>query len=129
MGRRRIHADVKQPLPPGLYKAGRQFRARRSSVSDWTYFGDNYPEALAAFGAWVGGGGKGGDVAWLLDRFAGEVCPSRVRGNQMASRTAKDYLRDCVVLNVGLGRIPLIALEAKHIANFAMHAPRRRHPT
>src|SRR4030095_14244808 len=81
-------------------------------------FGENYVEALAAFGAWVGADGKGRDVVWLLDHFAGEVCPSRVRGDQMASRTAKDYLRDCVVLKAGLGKIPLAGLEAKHVAKF-----------
>jgi integrase len=54
----------------------------------------------------------------LLDHFGGEVCPSRVRGNQMASRTASDYLRDCNVLKAGLGKIPLAALEAKHVAKF-----------
>ena len=118
MGRRRLHADPKQPLPPGLYKVGRQFRARRSSESAWVYFGQNYVEALATFGAWLCAAGTGRDVAWLLDHFAGEVCPSRVRGNQMASRTANDYLRDCTVLKAGLGKIPLAVLEAKHVAKF-----------
>jgi integrase len=118
MGRRRVHVNGKQPLPPGLYKAGRQFRARRSSTSDWVYFGEVYPEALAAFGAWVGATESRRDVAWLLDHFTGEVCPLRVRGKQLASRTAKDYLRDSVVLKAGLGKIPLAALEAKHVAQF-----------
>ena len=118
MGRRRIHADPKQPLPPGMYKVGRQFRARRSSASEWVYFRENYVEALAAFGAWLCAGGKGRDLAWLLDHFTGEVCPSRVRGNQMANRTANDYLRDCAVLKAGLGKIPLTAFEAKHVAKF-----------
>lgn len=118
MGRRRIHADPKQPLPAGLYKVGRQFRARRSADCEWIYFGENYVEALAAFGAWLSGAGRGRDVAWLLDHFTGEVCPSRVRGNQMANRTATDYLRDCAVLKAGLGKIPLAALEAKHVAKF-----------
>lgn len=36
----------------------------------------------------------------------------------MASRTAKDYLHDCSVLKVGLGKIPLAALEAKHVAKY-----------
>src|SRR3954470_7949323 len=42
MGRRRIHTDPREPLPPGLNKMGRKFRARRSSASEWKYFGDDY---------------------------------------------------------------------------------------
>lgn len=129
MGRRRIHVDPKQSLAPGLYKVGRQFRARRSSALEWVYFGENYVEALAAFGAWLCAGGKGRDVAELVDHFTGEVCPSRVRGNQMASRTANGYLRDCAVLKVGLGKIPLAALEAKHVEVFGTRARKPRLPT
>jgi integrase len=88
------------------------------SQSEWVYFGDDYVEALAAFGAWLRAGGKERDVAWLLDHFTGEVCPSRVRGKQMAERTARDYLQDCIVLKAGLGKIPLGALEPKHVAKF-----------
>ena len=118
MGRLRFHTDPKTPLPPGLYKKGRQFRARLSSSHPWVWFGSDYPAALAAFGAWKRASGKVRDVAWLLDQFTGVACQDRVRAGKLAERTARDYLRDSKVLKAGLGRIPFTSLTPAHIVKF-----------
>jgi integrase len=117
MGRRRLHTNVREPLPPGLYKVGRQYRARRPGGA-WHYFGTDYVSAVSGYAAWSHSGKRSDSVAWLLDLFTGSICPSRVRANRLSARTARDYAHDAAILKKGLGHIPLAALEAKHVARF-----------
>jgi integrase len=117
MGRRRLHSDPKRPLPPGLYLEGRQYRARLSG-QPWTYFGEDYVAAVAAYAAWRHDGPKVETVGWLLDLFVGQVCPAKVKARRLAPRTARDYLRDSAIIKKGIGHIPLAALGAKHVAGF-----------
>lgn len=118
MARRRIRPDPDRPLPAGLQPHGRKFRARQSSRHSWTYFGEHYPDALKAFGAWKQSRGIGHDVAWLLDKFTGEVCRDRVKAGTLAQRTADDYLTDAVPLKKGVGHIPIDALAPPHVAKY-----------
>jgi integrase len=118
MGRRRVNADPIEPLPRGLQKHRRQYRARISAGHPWIKFGEDYPEALRAFAAWRRARGIANDVAWLLDKFAGEICVARVAAGTMKPRTASDYLRDTVVLKKGLGKIPYASLAAPHVVAF-----------
>lgn len=117
MGRRRLHADPAKPLPPGLFLEGRQYRARLQG-GPWIYFGDDYVTAMAGYAAWRHHRNDVRTVGWLLDLYTGLVCPAKVRGQQMRPRTARDYLKDSVVLKHGIGHIPLAALEAKHVAGY-----------
>jgi integrase len=117
MGRHRLRIDVKQPLPEGLYKHRRQYRARHPGET-WTYFGTDYIGAIAAHAAWQRTRGAPRNVSWLMDIFAGEVCPRRVRAHQIAERTARDYLHDSAVIKKGLGKIPLAALGPGHVVKF-----------
>lgn len=106
MGRRRKPiADM--PLPPGLFKHRRQFRARLSTKHPWQYFGTDYPEATKGYAAWKASGGKRNTFAWLLDLFTGVACPAKVKAGQLAPRTAKDYSMDAELLKVGLGHFAL----------------------
>lgn len=115
MGRHRQRVDPAEPLPPGLYKSYRQFRARRPG-QPWVYFGSEYQAALDAFRAWKGEYEVVKTVAWLLDMCVGVYWPARVKAGEIAPRTAADYKRDSKVLKKGLGKIPLAALQGKHIA-------------
>jgi integrase len=117
MGRRRLSTNSREPLPPGLYKIGRQYRARIPGGA-WRYFGTEYVAAVSGYAAWSQSGKSPDSVAWLLDLFTGSICPSRVRAKRLSPRTARDYARDATVLKDGLGHIPLAALEAKHVARF-----------
>jgi integrase len=117
MGRRRLHTNAREPLPPGLYKVGRQYRARLPGGA-WHYFGTDYVSAVSGYAAWSHSGKGSDNVAWLLDLFTGSICPSRVRANRLSARTARDYTHDAAILKKGLGHIPLVVLEAKHVARF-----------
>lgn len=127
MGRRRTHLKREQPLPAGLYKHRRQYRARLRG-SPWVYFGTDYVEAMQGYAAWKRDGGRSDTVAWLLDIFTGIVCPGKVKAEAMAKRTAKDYAKDAAILKAGLGHFPIKSLEPKHVAAFrdarAQDAPR-----
>lgn len=117
MGRNRLHTDPREPLPPGLYKKGRQFRARRLG-GPWCYFGTDYVDAMAAFAAWRQQGAVVHTVDWLLNQCVGTVWPARERAGKLAKRTRRDYVHDSEILRKGLGPIPLAALEPRHIAKF-----------
>lgn len=117
MGRRRLHIDPREPLPTGLFKEGRKFRARRPGES-WTYFGERYGDAVAAYTAWQAKHGVVRTIAWLMDHFVGEVCPAKVRAGKMAPRTARDYLRDSEIIKTGLGHIPITAFSGAHATGF-----------
>lgn len=117
MGRRRLNPDHAKPLPPGLYKEGRKYRARLQG-GPWVYFGDEYVAAMSGYAAWRHDRRQPRTVAWLLDLYTGQVCPQKVKANALAARTARDYLRDSAILKKGLGHIPVAALEVKHIAGF-----------
>ncbi len=116
MGRRRLHIDAAQPLPPGLQKTRRQYRARLPG-KPWVYFGSEYITAVAAFKAWRYPGDSQ-TVAWLLNLCAGQVWSSRVKAKTLSPRTRDDYVIDAEILRKGLGKIPLAALEPKHVAKF-----------
>lgn len=118
MGRKRLHTDPREPLPPRLYKKGRQFRARQPGQATWTWFGADYVQAITAFAAWSKAGPSVHHVEWLLDHCIGTVWPARVRAKTLSPRTARDYTRDAPVLKKGLRNIPLIALMPTHIATF-----------
>lgn len=108
MGRPRLHNIPGEPLPEGLWKHGRKFRAKRPSDRDYTYFGIDYVAAVAAYAAWrKAGGGDIRSVEWLLDLCAGHVWPARVEAGKMAERTLRDYRRDKAILISGLGKCPL----------------------
>jgi len=98
MGRKRKHQDPREPLPPGLYKEGRQYRARVASDQPWTYFGVDYAEAMRGYAAWRRDGVKLETVAWLLDLFASTVCNGYVKSGKLKPRTARDYSRDAKIL-------------------------------
>lgn len=117
MGRRRLHSDPNEPLPPGLYKEGRKFRARLLG-GPWQYFGTDYVAAVAAYAAWRHEGVKVRTVGWLLDVCVGQAWPARVAAKDLAPRTLKDYKRDSAILKRTMGHIPLTALEPKHIYGF-----------
>jgi integrase len=106
------------PLPRGLYRHRRQFRARRSREHPWVYFGTDYAEAMKGFAAWKASGGERDTVSWLLDTFTGVVCPARVKAETLAPRTASDYSKDAEALKAGLGRFRIAQLEPKHVAEY-----------
>ncbi|MEO8977626.1 MAG: tyrosine-type recombinase/integrase [Casimicrobiaceae bacterium] len=85
----------------------------------WTYFGEEYVAAVAAYAAWRHDGPSVETVEWLLDLFVGQACPGFVRAGRMAARTARDYRRDAEIVKRGMGKIPLAALQPKHVAQFA----------
>lgn len=118
MGRHRLHNDVNEPLPRGLYKHGRKWRAFGPN-GEYVYFGPDYAGAISGYVAWRKS--RGGDrktVSWLLDLCIGQAWPGKVVAKQLAPRTLKDYTRDAAILKVGLGAIPLVAVQPKHIATF-----------
>lgn len=127
MGRRRTRVDRDAPLPEGLYRHGKQYRARLLG-GPWTYFGDDYPEACKGYAAWRREGCNPDTIGWLLDLFTGAVCAGKVRAGQLAKRTAKDYSRDAEILKAGIGHFGVKALKPQHIAEFrdarAQDAPR-----
>lgn len=116
MGRRRQHVDPAEPLPAGLYKMRRQYRARRLA-QPWVYFGSEYKAAIAAFEAWRNPQ-QTKTVAWLLDMCAAQMWPAKVKALELSARTCQDYKRDIGVLKKGLGKIPLVALQPSHINTF-----------
>src|SRR3979409_1403250 len=118
MGRKRKQQDTREPLPPGLYKEGRQFRARIAGDQPWTYFGTDYAEAMRGYAAWRRDGIKAETVGWLLDLFTTTVCNGYLKSGKLKPRTARDYARDSKILKNGLGHIPLVALKPKHVADF-----------
>src|SRR4051794_15001851 len=120
MGRLRQHIDPARPLPPGLVRARRQYRARLSSKQPWVYFGTDYPAALQAFGAWKQEGLHPLclTVSQWLDLCIGQHWPNRVKAGKIAERTARDYQRDAPVIKKGLGHIPLPALAPPHVVKF-----------
>src|SRR2546425_6847088 len=85
MGRRRTHLKREQPLPPGLYRHGRQYRARRGPSESWTYFGPDYVAAMASFAAWRRDGPTVDTIAWLLDLFAGTICAGDRKSTRLNS--------------------------------------------
>lgn len=117
MGRHRLHVDPAGELPKGLWKARRQYRAR-DAAGKWVYFGSEFQAAIDAYKAWLGQSDVVRTVTWLLELCAGQVWPNRVKAKTLAPRTARDYKRDSKVLKTGLGKIPLVALQPKHIALF-----------
>lgn len=106
-----------QPLPAGLYRHGRQFRARRGPKDPWVSFGSDYVTAMASFAAWRRDG-PSDTIAWLLDLFAGTVCAGYVRSGRLSARTAADYGRDKGPLKDGLGHIPIRSLTSQHVAEY-----------
>ena len=77
-------------LPRGLYRHGRQYRARRVSCEAWTYFGSDYVAAMASFAAWRRDGPTVDTVAWLLDLFAVTICAGYMKAARISPRTARD---------------------------------------
>jgi integrase len=129
MGRRREQSDPDEPLPRGLFKHWRQYRARDIDGKTWRYFGTDYADAVKGYKAWQRDGCAPADtVAWLLDFFCGVVCPASVKAGNLAARTAKDYSNDAEVLKAGLGKFKIRAVRPIHIAEFrdarAPDAPR-----
>jgi integrase len=116
MARPKDTAAADLPLPRGLFRHHRQYRARRSHDHPWQYFGTDYAEAMRGYAAWKASGGVRDGVAWMLDVFTAVVCPAKVRAGQLAPRTARDYARDAVILKRGLGHFGLRQLEPQHIA-------------
>lgn len=117
MGRERKHVDPLRPLPLGLFKHRRQYRARRPG-QPWQYFGTDYVAALTAFGAWKQNGAKDGTVSWWLNICISRIWPDRVKAKDLAPRTLTDYTADSEVLKDMLGHIPLHLLAPHHIAKF-----------
>jgi hypothetical protein len=82
------------PLPRGLFRHFRKYRARRSHAHPWEYFGNDYVEALRQFAAWkVGAAASSDTVGGLLAYFVDVACPAKVRARQLAPRTARDRSR------------------------------------
>jgi integrase len=111
--------DPLRPLPRGLYKHGRKYRAHDDGK--WRYFGEDYKDACEAFrdwlrsrlpqqGAWT--------VQRLLDWFTSERAPDAVAAGQLSPRTLKDYKRDSLKLSKHLGHIPAAALETHHVQTY-----------
>lgn len=117
MGRRRKTQDANEPLPPGLYKVGRQFRSRLLG-GPWVYFGTNYVSAMEGYAAWRREGANADTVGWLLDLFTSTVCAGYVKAGRLKPRTARDYQRDARILKDGIGHIPLRALKPKHVIDY-----------
>jgi integrase len=119
MGRPRLFRIPGEPLPQGLWKHGRKFRAKRPNDREYTYFGTDYVSAVAAYAAWCkAASGNTRTVASLLELCAGEVWPARVAAGKMSHRTLRDYQQDKKVLITGLGGCPLDMLKPSHIAQF-----------
>lgn len=112
-----MQQDPDRPLPRGLQRHRRQFRARLVG-QPWVYFGTEYHDAVRAFSIWRTTGGRQDTVKGLLEHFVTIACPGRVKAGKLAARTAKDYRTDAGILIAGLGHIPLAALEPKHIVKF-----------
>jgi len=118
MGRRRTRIDPDSPLPAGLYRHGRKYRAYRER-GQWTYFGEDYAEAMRLYASWKGGdASQDGTVAGLLNHFTSVVCPAKVKSKQLSTRTARDYLRDADVIKTGIGHIPYTQLRPHHVSKF-----------
>lgn len=109
--------DPDRPLPRGLQRHRRQFRARLPG-QPWVYFGTDYHDAVRAFSIWRTTGGRQDTVKGLLEHFTTIACPANVKSGKIAERTAKDYRTDAGILIAALGHIPIAALEAKHIFKF-----------
>ena len=119
MGRPRKRNIPSEPLPEGLWKHGRIFRAKRPSDRSYTYFGTDYVSAVPAYAAWRNADrGDVHSVEWLLNLCAGHVWPARVKAGKMAKRTLRDHRRDKAILIAGLGKCPLKLLRPSHIASF-----------
>jgi hypothetical protein len=97
----------------------------------FVYFGSDYVAAIAAYAAWRCQGPNTKTIAWLMDLFTGTVCPDKVRALQLSPRTLKDYIHDAELIKAALGHIPMVALEAPHVATFrderAKQSPRHVH--
>ena len=63
MGRRRLRTDSREPLPQGLYKVERQYRARLPGGS-WRYFGTDYVSAVSGYAAWSHSGRIRNQLYW-----------------------------------------------------------------
>lgn len=117
MGRQRVQVDPAKPLPRGLQRHGRKYRARFSPQDPWVDFGTDWLKALEGFAAWQQTG-KREDVSWLLDYFTRVICIQKVKAKQLSPRTAADYGRDKGVLKVGLGKNLITQLQPVHIVGF-----------
>jgi integrase len=123
MPRPRLVYDPLHPLPRGLNKVRRQYRARDPLTRKWRYFGTEYQEACSAYREWlVSRAPVVGTftVEKLLNWFTGEHAPDLVAAKQLSPRTLKDYKHDSIKLKGGLGHIPAAALETHHVATYVL---------
>lgn len=117
MPRPRKAVDINQPLPSGLQRHGRQFRARVPGGA-WVKFGDDYARAVAAFIAWRDASSSGATLGAMLDDYVERECRRRVAAGRIKPRTADDYRRDRHVLKKGLGHVLLAQVTPKLIADY-----------
>jgi integrase len=107
VSRQRIHNDAERPLPTGLYRYGRRYRARRKDGT-WQVFAGDYATVCEAFRAW-----KESPVDSVAHLLATYLTVARVR-----PRTLHDYTVDAAMLSRGIGHIPYPKLSAKHVADY-----------
>lgn len=117
VSRQRIHNDAERPLPTGLYRYGRRYRARRKDGT-WQVFAGDYGAVLEAFRAW-----RQAPTDSVAHLIASYLTVTKVR-----ARTLRDYTVDGAMVCRGIGHIPYPKLTAKHVADYrdrrALTAPK-----
>lgn len=104
--------DPMFPLPKGLQKHGRQYRARRNASEPWTYYGDDYNIACDAFRA-DRENEECRTTKHLMAWYLGTVAPHKLRPATLAG-----YQADARTLEKWIGHIPYAALTSAHLAEY-----------
>lgn len=107
VSRQRIHNDAEKPLPTGLYRYGRRYRARRKDGT-WQVFAGDYTAVCEAFRAW-----RQSPVDSVAHLLASYLTVAKVR-----PRTLHDYTVDAAMVSRGIGHIPYPKLTPKHVADY-----------
>jgi len=115
MGRRRLHVNREEPLPPGLYKQGRQFRARLLGGRGCT--SPRLCECNGRLRSLVPLARRCGHRRLVAGSVHDDVCSGYVKACKLKPRTMRDYQRDAVLLKKGLPH-PLSRFVPKHVVTY-----------
>lgn len=115
MPRKRLHDDPLEPLPRGLYRAGRRFRARRHGSAAWEYFEGPYDAACKAYRIWKQEAPpeERETTAYLMDWYLTNIAPNRVKPATLAG-----YKGDAKQMARWFGHVPYAALTPALLAQY-----------